>query len=179
MTFKILCLSIFVIFFQPEYVFPSLESLPLVKLTVASAFLLYLFTNEKSTEKFLANKINRYFVLFAIFQVLSSMNYYVYEGIETFNLWLKIFLTYLLVVQTSITISRVRTIVIMILLGIGYLSIYFFNNFVLSFEQGGIARAYGWYANASDLVLILVTCVPLSILAARTSNSRFISTLFW
>lgn len=174
MAFFILCTSIFIIFFQPEYVFESLAGIPFLKLSVVAGILLYFVTTEKNKEGFFSDRVNIFFFVFAIFQAISSLRLGSFEAIATLNVWLRIGVTYFLVFKLSTSYKKIKTQLLMILFGIGYLGVYFFTNYVRGYEEGTLAWAYGWFVNANDLVLIFSTCIPLCALFLFSSTSFFV-----
>ena len=124
MAFLLLCISIFVIFFQPAFVFPVLSGTQPLKAAVICAFASYFFSKKEIDVPFLSNRTNRFFVGFAIMQVLSSCSIWITGGIETLNVWLRIGLTYFLVFKSTITEKRIKTIMIVVVLGVGYVCFY-------------------------------------------------------
>lgn len=173
MAFFLLCISIFIMFFQPVSVFPLLDAYSPVKNSAIIALVAYLATREKSDAPFLNNNINRYFLLFVMMQILSASMIWLNAGYESFNLWLRYGIVYFLIIKSGISANRIRTLMLMIVLAISYLSYYSIINFALRYEPEMRASGFGWYENANDLSVILVSVIPFAFLLAETASSSF------
>lgn len=171
MAFFILCIAIFIMFFQPAFVIPSLESLQPLRNSAIAALLAYFFTSDKANTKFFSSKINRFFIFFVFVQVISSAIIWTGAGIETFNYWLRIGIVYFLITKLATTEKRIRTLSLMIVLGILYLAYFSISTFVLNYQPGMRAKGFGWYDNANDIAIILVSVIPLVIMLADSSKS--------
>ena len=179
MAFFFLCIAIFVKFFQPQSIFPQMASFPFEKISIFVALISYFFSSQKSKTPFWANKVNVFFASFVFLQIISSCAFYFYEGVETFNFWLHISVIYYLVVNSAISTRRIKIIILMVILGVAYLSYYFLCNFVAAgYTPGKIAVAYGSYENANDLVLILVAVIPLLLIFVNTTRKVLLKYFF-
>lgn len=171
MAFFLIWLATFVIFFHPECVFPNLASDQLPQYFIIAALFAYMISGKKSRVNFLSEKTNIFFILFALIQILGSFTIRTYEAILSFNVWLRFGAVYYLIVSSITSLKKAKAIIWAIVLGISYLVYYFIANHVMSYVPGKIALGYGWYANASDLVLILATVIPLALIFFNLTRS--------
>ncbi len=170
MAFLLMCITIFIMFFQPASVWPVLTPYQPLKYSAIIALAAYVFDRKKSTQNVLSVDINRYFIAFVAAQVISAAFIWFGGGIEEFNLWLRIGIVYFIITKLVVNKERAKYTVIMIVVAIGYLSYYSISRFVVDFMPGMRAGGFGWYENANDLSVILVTTIPLSILLANTAK---------
>lgn len=180
MAFFLLCVSILVIFLQPEVIFPALATVDFLRISVLGALMFYLFEGKKQkSASFFSTKTNIFFLLFAFCQIISSCKIWIHGGIETFNLWLRIGITYYLVVKSITSEKRIKWLVFFVLLGVFYMSISSINSY---FHDTSLikpaAHAYGWYENSNDLALILLCCIPLALIMVNVNRNFFIKYLF-
>ncbi|MFC2091764.1 O-antigen ligase family protein [Elusimicrobiota bacterium] len=139
--------------------------------TALIALIAYLFTSNKVKTQSFSIATSRYFILFALFQVLSSFMIWSRAGFETFNLWIRLGIVYFLIVKSVNNTSRVKAICFMIILAISYLAYYSITKFAIYYIPGIRAGGFGWYENSNDLSMILVAVIPLALLIANTSRS--------
>ncbi len=174
MPFYLLCITIFVMFFQPGYIFPWVETLQPLRNSAIIAFVSYIFADHMSSKQFMKVSTNRYFILFAIMQIWSSSFVWFTGAYETFNLWLRLGIVYFLVTQMVTDKEKLRKIAMMIVLGVLYLSCYSISKYIINYIPGMRAGGFGWYENSNDLAIILVPTIPLALLLAN-SGKTFIS----
>ncbi len=168
-------------FFQPTFVYPILTPYSPLKYTALIAIIIYFFSrNEKKSDiSFFQNKVNKYFVIFIFFQILSASSLWIYHGLDVFNLWLRYGIVYFLIIKLSVTSTRIKLLSVVMVLAISYLSYFSLSEFVLNFEPGMRAGGFGWYENSNDLSVILVSVIPLSYLLFEISNGFFKRGLFF
>ena len=173
MSFYFLKIFIFIMFFQPTYVFPSLEAIKPFKLSALLTIISYLLSNENYKIKFISNTYSKYFLLFVFMQVLSSSRIWFHGGYETLLGWLNYIIIYFLIVKLCNTHERIQSIILMIFLGIIYLSIFSLIN-VAENKFAIRASGFGWYENGNDLVLILISVIPLSMYLTESYQSYIV-----
>jgi len=178
MAFFLLCVTIFIMFFQPTTVFPQLEQYQPLRNSALIALMAYILFEEKKGAPFFSIKLNRYFILFAIMQILSSSKIWIQSGIETFNLWIRLGLVYFLVFKSAVNVARIKWVIFMILLGVGFLTYISIKFFVINYVPGTRACGFGWYENSNDLAMILVSVIPLVLLMVNTSKNILLKYLF-
>lgn len=178
MAFFFLCVTIFIMFFQPVYVFSQLEHLQPLRNMAILALVAYFFSKRKNEVPFSSVDINRYFLLFALAQTISSFTIWSQAGIETLNLWLRLGIVFFLIFKSVVNINRLKRVILMILAGISYLSYYSISNLAVDALIGRRASGFGWFENPNDLSLILVSVIPLAILMANLSK-KFLIKLFF
>jgi len=165
-------------FFQPGAVFPWMEAYQPLRNFAIIALITYILAGNKNKVPFLSVKINRYFVLFVILQILSSSKLWMSAGIETLNLWIRLGLVYFLIFKSVTDINKIKWVGFMIILGSGYLSYYSILTFVIHYMPGARANGFGWYENSNDLSMILVAIIPLLLLLVNTSRNLVLKYLF-
>ncbi|MBD3287793.1 hypothetical protein GF337_03235 [candidate division KSB1 bacterium] len=178
MAFFLLCIAVFIMFFQPTSVFPELVPYSPLKNSAIIAFIAYIPAANKSDIPFFENKINRYFLGFVLMSIMSAAFFWLQAGLEMFNVWLRYGIVYFLIIKSCTDESRLRKLTLMIVLAIGYLCYYSISNFALAYEPGVRASGFGWYENANDLSLILVSTIPLIFLLAETSRYAIMRYLY-
>lgn len=178
MAFFLLCLTMFIMFFQPVAVFPHLQKIQPLRNAAIIALLVYGVSNEKSKTPFFSVKTNKYFFFFAVMQILGSCKLWMNAGIETFNLWLRMGLVYFLIFKSVINAKRLKWIVLMIVCGITYLSYYSLSNHVVDYIDGDRASGFGWYSNGNDLSMILVSVIPLLLMLVNVLRKTLVKDLF-
>lgn len=162
MAFFLLCVTIFVMIFQPTAIWPALMPYQPLRNTAILALAAYLLQKRPAHKRpFFAEKTNVYFVLFVIFQVASASILWLSGGIEMLNYWLKIGVVYYLIYKLVDTEDRFRIVVMTIVVALLYLWYYSFSTFVLDYYPGVRAGGFGWYENSNDLAIILVSVIPL------------------
>jgi O-antigen ligase len=159
-------------FLQPTIIFPSMEPLQPLRNFAIITILFYIFSKTKSSKAFLSEPINRYFILFVGFQVLSGSQYSLRGGLEAINFWLKIGIVYYLIVKVVADQKRVRIILISMITGIGYLSYFSYSEYVMSYVPGDRVSGFGWFENPNDLAIILVMSIPLTLLIYNFSKKK-------
>jgi len=178
MAFFFLCVSVFIMFFQPVYIWPWLEQYQPLRNSAIIALIAYSLVGYKSKTPFFSVKTNKYFVLFALFQTISSFKLWSQAGIETFNLWLKLGIVYYLIFKSVMTEKRLQWIILMIAAAIGYLSYYSVNEYIVSYVSGTRAYGFGWYENGNDLSMILVSVIPLAVLLSSMRKNIILKYFF-
>ncbi|MEN6474577.1 MAG: O-antigen ligase family protein [Syntrophaceae bacterium] len=171
MSCYLMYLTVFIMFFQPTSIFPWMEAAQPLRNAAIIAFIAYLFAAKKSSHGFMEINTNRFFVLFAVMQVISSAFVWLTGAVETLNLWIRIGIVYFLITQLVTDEKKVRMVALMMVLGLAYLSYFSISNYVVDYIPGLRAGAFGWYENPNDLAIILVTAIPLALLLANTSTS--------
>ncbi len=173
MAFALLWLTVFIMFFQPTTVFPVLLPYSPLKYTALVALLAYIAAGpqNKSYIPFLSEKINKYFLLFILMQILSASRLWIMFGLDSVNFWLRYGIVYFLIVKSATNTGRIQSIAIAIVLAIAYLSYYSLSKFVMAYEPGMRARGFGWYENSNDLSVILVSVIPLAYMLFETTTS--------
>jgi len=178
MAFFLFCLSIFIVFLQPTSIFPNLTPYQPLRNSAIIALIAYIFSRNKLQKPFLSNKVNLFFILFIIIQVLSACQLWLTGGWETFNLWLRIGIIYYLIVKSVTNIKRLIAIAIMIILGSTYLSYYSFVNFVIHYAPRMRVGGFGWYENANDLAFMLVGAISLCLLVFNLIKNKILRLIF-
>jgi len=178
MAFALLCISVFIMFFQPVSLFPELNPYQPLRNSAVIAFLAYLFAGEKTDKNFFLININKFFLLFILMQILSSSAVWLRAGIDTFNLWIRYGIIYFLIVRSGLTQNKIKALTFMIVISIIYLSYYSLTDYAKNYEPGMQARGFGWYDNANDLSVILVCTIPMAVLLAESSSSMLLKILF-
>ncbi|MFH1460561.1 MAG: O-antigen ligase family protein [Candidatus Omnitrophota bacterium] len=178
MAFFLLCLTVFIMFFQPTYIFPWSEQYQPLRICAIAALFFYFFSDKKSNANFFSYKINLYFVLFIFWQTLSSFTIWSQAGLDTLNLWLKLGIVYYLIFKSVTNEKKLITIIFTIILALGYLCYYAITNFIINYTPGIRASGFGWYENANDLSLIFVAVIPLSFLVINLTNKLFIKLFY-
>lgn len=179
MAIFLLYATLFVMFFQPVYVWPVLEAWqPLRNLAIA-ALVAFLFAGGKSQTGFFSSKINRYFLFFVVWQSISSGMIWSGAMIETINLWLRMGIVYYLITKSITSERRLNISITMIVMAIVYLVYYSIDQFVLNYQPGMRAGGFGWYENSNDLAIILVSVIPLSLLLAHTSRAFLLKVFYY
>lgn len=170
MPFKLLWLTVFIMFFQPTIVFPFLSNYSPLKYSAICALLAYIFSAKEKGASFFSSNINIYFCLFIVLQIISGTKLWVYHGIEIFNLWLRYGIVYFLIFKTGQSLTKIKWLTSAIVLAIAYLCYFSISNFVLNHTSGMRAGGFGWYDNSNDLSVILVSVIPLGYLLFETAN---------
>jgi len=167
-------------FFQPTEVFPALLPYSPLRNTALLALFAYIVSDNryKSQENFLSSNINRYFVFFILMQVLSASSLWVMHGIEIINFWLRYGIVYFLIIKSATTVSRIKWLSLAMVAGIAYLSYFSLSRFVAVYEPGMRAGGFGWYENANDLSVILVSVIPLAYLLFETASGVVTKVLY-
>ncbi|OGS26266.1 MAG: hypothetical protein A2339_01570 [Elusimicrobia bacterium RIFOXYB12_FULL_50_12] len=178
MAFFLLCLTIFIMFFQPAEVWPILEKYQPLRNSAIFALLGYIFSRKHNKEPFFAEKVNWYFLLFVVMQVLSASLLWLGGGIEAFNLWLRLGIVYFLITQSVVDENKVRSIAAVIVFAVAYLSYYSISKYVVVYMPGIRAGGFGWYSNPNDIAIILVSVIPLALLLANTAGSFVSKTIY-
>jgi len=178
MAFFFLNLFTFIMFFQPGVVFPALASYRPYRYAAIVALIFYLFFGKKSEKSLFSSKTTLYFFCFVGLQVVSAGTIWIHGGIDMLNEWKNLVIIYILIFKSCIDERKIKFILLMILLGILYLSYYSISSVLENYQPGILARGYGWYENGNDLVLILVSVIPLALCLGELSNRIFIRYLF-
>lgn len=171
MAIYLLYSTLFVMFFQPVFLWPALEPLQPLRNFAIAALLMFMFSNARSKVPFLKNNINRYFLFFVIWQTISSAMIWMGAMSETFNLWLRMGIVYYLITQSILSEKQLRGAISVIVISIIYLAYYSISLFVMYYIPGMRAGGFGWFENANDLAIILVSVIPLALLLANTTRS--------
>ena len=167
MVFFFLCFTVFIMFFQPVFVFPQLESFQPLRNCAMLSLLFYLFSSKKVTCSIFSNKGNIYYAFFVIFQVASAFQIWWIGAVEVMNYWLKIGIVYFLIIKNCTSLNRVLWICAIIGLSVAYLSFYSYSLFIVNYIPGQRAAGFGWYENPNDLAIILVSVIPLLLLVSN------------
>lgn len=178
MAFFLLCFTIFIMFLQPVFIWPWMEAYQPLRNSAILAMVAYLFSKKQKQKSFFSNKINVFFVLFVVMQVVSSSKLWLTGGLETFNLWLRVGIIYYLLTRMVNSEKRIKWVLISIMLGILYLSYFSLNTFVINYRHGMRAGGFGLYENSNDIAIILVTTIPLLIALANTAKSAPVKYFF-
>ena len=178
MAFFALELFTFIMFFQPAVVFPWLVPYRPYRYSAILALILYLFFGEKSKQAILSNRTTLYFLGFVGLQILSASAIWIHGGIDIFNRWKNLIIIFILIFKSCTDERKIKRILLMIVLGIIYLSYYSITNVIKNYEPGILAKGFGWYVNGNDLVLILVSVIPLSLCLGELSSLILIRYLF-
>ncbi len=178
MAFFFLCLTIFIMFFQPGKIFPGVEQFQPLRNCAILALVSYAFSKEKGKHGFFRSKTNVFFIFFVITQIVSSGMQWAGGALDTFNLWLKMGIVYYLITQIVNTEKRLKWISFSVISGLLYLSYFSISQFVMTYQPGMRAGGFGWYENANDLAIILVAAIPIVILLANLSEI-FVSKYFY
>jgi len=151
-------------FFQPVSVFPVLEKYQPYQTSVVLALISYLgFGRVVNDKPFLANRYTQFFLLFVLMQIMSSSVIWLHGGLNTLITWINFIIVYYLIVKMTNSINKIESILVIIILAICYLSIYSLTDIHNNYYSGYRAKGFGWYENANDLVLILITVIPFSL----------------
>jgi O-antigen ligase len=178
MPFILLAVTIFLLFLQPVAIYPELAFLnPIRNMTLLSLGG-YFLMGGKNEVIFTQSKTNLYCMLFVAMQIISPMASWVGSITESLVTWLLYIFLYFLIIKQCNSVQRVRTLVLMIVLAVCYLSYYSLTHFVAYYEPGQRAGGFGWYENPNDLSLILVCTIPLVLLLAESSGT-VITQVFW
>lgn len=178
MPFILLAFTILILFLQPVSIYPELAYLnPIRNMTLISLGF-YILMGGKNEITFTQSKTNRYFLLFVMMQIISPMASWIGSIKESLITWLLYIFIYFLVVKQCSSLQRVRTLVLMIVLAVCYLSYYSLTHFVATYQPGQRAGGFGWYENSNDLSLILVCSTSLAMLLAE-SAPNIVSRIFW
>lgn len=178
MSFILLAFTILLLFLQPVSIYPELAVLNPIRNMILISIVAFVLVRKKTEITFINNNTNKYFLLFVAMQIISPMSAWIGSVKESLITWLLYVFIYYLIVHQCNTLQRVRTIVLMIVLAVSYLSYYSLTHFVADYQPGGRAGGFGWYENPNDLALILVCSIPLVMLLAESASSYF-SKIFW
>ncbi|MGV8056424.1 MAG: O-antigen ligase family protein [Smithellaceae bacterium] len=179
MPFFLLCITIFIMFFQPDAIYPTLAPFQPLRnsaIIALGAYCLVSFGHGFDTS-FFERKETRFLLLFALLQVISALNVWSILAYEYFNIWLKTLIIYYLIYSHSKNDDRAVAISIMIMVGVSYLSYFSITDFYSGVNIYNRARGFGWYENANDIALIMVTTIPLCFMVAQIT-SFFVIRLF-
>ncbi|HPQ45619.1 MAG TPA: hypothetical protein PKZ42_15485 [Syntrophales bacterium] len=168
MAFFFLQLFAFVMFFQPVFVFPALVPLRPYQSSALLALAAYLLAGDKGGKPFLANKYTQFFLLFVTMQIMSASSIWLRAGWEILFVWLNYIIIFFLIVKESTDVHRIRKLSFIIVAALVYLS----YDSIRRYEPGVRASGFGWYENANDVVLILVTVIPLVFYLIETSQHK-------
>jgi hypothetical protein len=171
-------MTVFIMFFQPVSIWPAFNMYQPLRNSAILALIAYVIANKKSNVSFFSNKVNMFFILFAIGQVLSSMQLWISGGIETFNLWLRTGIVYYLITKSVTDEHRLKSLALMIVAGMTYLVYFSITGFVVHYKSGMRAGGFGWYENPNDLAIILVSTLPLFLLLANLAKSILVRYFF-
>lgn len=178
MAFIFLSIFTFFIYFQPGAVYPELASYGIIKYSGVIALLSYIILGHKYPHSFLGHKYTKYFFLFILMQTLSASALWFTGGIEIFNVWRNIVIIFFLIVVSCVNEKKIISIQVMIVLAILYLSFDSVSNVLADYAPGVRAQGFGWYENGNDLVLILVTVIPLAFSIGEYSKSIIVKYIF-
>jgi len=168
----------FVNFFQPGSVFPELIPYRPVLVSSLIALITYILLGKRNDVAFFSSKYARYFILFVMASVLSSFKIWITGGIETFLSWCIYMIMFYLLVKECTTINHIKYILLMIMLAIAYLSYFSLNDIYLNYVPSYRAIGYGWYENANDLSLIIITIIPFAFYFVESSKNKIVRYLF-
>ena len=168
----------FVNFYQPGSVFPELIPYRLVLVSSLIALITYILVGKRNNVAFFSSKYARYFILFVIVSVLSSSRIWITGGIETFLSWCIYIIMFYLLVRECTSINHIKYILLMVMLAVAYLSYFSLKDIYLNYESGYRAIGYGWYENANDLSLILITTIPFAFYFIESSSNKLVRYLF-
>lgn len=101
--------------------------------------------------------------------------------IETFLLWIKIFIIYFLVANLADSFQKVRFVLWATLLSTVVVAIYALNLYLNSPDLlvAGRLASYGMYDNPNDLALLMVVTWPMIFKLIEIEASRLIKTVLW
>ncbi len=170
MSYSLLFITVFIMFFQPTAVFPELIPYQPLRNIALIALLVYLISRKKNPIQFFSIPENRFFFLFVVVQVVSAATIWLTGGYEVFIEWLKIGIVYFLIVKICTTEGKIKWLAVAIIAGIAYLSYYSITSYTVSSSQGLRAWGYGWYDAANDIALIMVVTIPLCLLVSELSK---------
>ncbi|MBN2093225.1 O-antigen ligase family protein, partial [candidate division KSB1 bacterium] len=99
--------------------------------------------------------------------------------IETFMVWIKIFIIYFLVASLANSLPRIRFVMWSSILAVLVVALYALDIYFFSPEKmiAGRLASYGMYDNPNDLALIMVVCWPLIFKLIEIERSLFIATI--
>lgn len=172
MAFTFLKIFIFVMFFQPVYTFPSLEPFRPYKYSAILAAATFIFFGKFDFHSFFSNKTNRYFILFSVCQVISASSIWLTGGLNLFkDYWLNLLIVYVPTSQLCIDHRKIRSIILIIVISIFYLSYESVSTVIFSDIEGLRPKGFGWYDYPNDLVLILTCAIPFALCLGETSRN--------
>lgn len=178
MAFFFLCITIFIMFFQPAAIFPHLSAYQPVRNSAIIALITYFLFGKKSKIHFLSVDMNRYFVIFMILQIVSSLLVWSKAAVETFNLWIRFGILYYLIFKSINNEKKIKCVILVIIAAIGYLSYFSISSFVLNYFPGTRAGGFGEYENGNDLSVILVAIIPLLLLLFKLERNFLLKYIF-
>lgn len=142
------------------------------------AMITYVFLGSSPSKTFLEVNTNRFFILFAVMQTLSSTAIWITGGIETLNNWIKVGIIYFLITRLITDEAKLHKICMMIVLALVYLSYSSYSKYIFNYLPGMRAGSFGLYENPNDLSLILVSAIPLAVMLANYGKSTFVRIVF-
>lgn len=175
MAFASLWLTVFIMFFPFTNVFPGLIYYSPLKYAALIALLLFYFSDSRNKQQvsFFGNKINIYFALFIVAEIISASRLWLIHGVDIFNFWLKYMIVYFLIIKSSISLQRIKFLLIAIVVAVIYISYFSLSNFIINYELGMRASGPtpGWYAGPNDIAVILVAIIPISYMLFETASN--------
>ncbi len=178
MAFFFLCVAIFIMFFQPGFVFPWMEQYQPLKNSAILALVTYILWGKKSSVPFWHDRTNIFFVVFVLMQIASAAQLWWFTAWESFNFWVRMGIVYYLIVKSVTTEKKVVFLCATIISAIVYLSWFSVSSFVVNYIPGTRAGGFGWYEGANDLAIILVSVIPLCLLVAFIISNKILKILF-
>ena len=172
MAFFFLNVFTFVMFFQPFSVFPFLAVFRPYRYSAILAIGSFLALGKKSDIPLFSISNTRFFLLFVLWQTLSSATIWFHGGLGTFqHIWLNLVSIYIIIVKTCTNEKKIKSIMLMVLAGIFYLSFKSVSDVVVNYEFGLRPKGFGWYDYVNDLVFILSCLIPFALCFAELSSS--------
>lgn len=171
MAFSLLCITTFIMFFQPVWVFPWLDAIQPLRSSALLALIGFIFSNKKENSYFFNERNNVYFILFIGLQTISASQLWIHGALGVFSEWLKMGIVYYLIVKTVNSERRVVFLAITIATSLVYLSYYSYDNYIFKYVPGQRAGGFGWYENPNDISMIFVSIIPLLMLLISEKSS--------
>ena len=179
MAFFFLNVFTFIMFFQPVSVFPALAPYRPYRYSAIIAIVLFFLLGKKSDTPLLSISNTRYFFLFVAMQVISSCAIWLHGGLDTFqNIWLNLLVIYIIIVKTCTDEKKIKSIILMIVAAIFYLSYKSVSDLMINYQPGARPLGFGWYEHPNDLVLILNCTIPLALCLWESSKSTIVRYFF-
>lgn len=179
MAFFFLNVFTFIMFFQPTFVFPALAPYRPYRYSAIIAIVSFLLFGRKSDTPLFSISNARYFFLFVAMQVISSSAIWLRGGLDTFqSIWLNLVIIYIIIAKTCTDERKIKSIILMIVVAISYLSYKSVADVVIDYQPGIRPQGFGWYENPNDLVIILTCVIPLALCLGESSKSTIVKYLF-
>jgi len=168
-------------FFQPAGVFPGLAAYRPLRTVAFIALIFYALSEKETDRKFLEADETKYYFGFVIMQIISAAVFWLSHGYYILNDWLKTSIIYFLIIKLGNSIQRIEHILLMIVSGITYLSVYSITNYFKEHNAGNVealARGFGWFDGTNDIAMILVSMVPFLFYFITTCENKLKKIIF-